>query len=515
MNELYKNLGFKDNPFSRFSAEEERDYLNDIFQNPKYFQTILTDIKEGRTRFIVGERGIGKSALMYRLKEDLENEKVLTLLIDRFDNFNLKSNEKDFLIEVIKQLVNFVSILTFTDKSVIKNLSKYEKEKLAFFISEFFDTLSQSELERIYNNTTKYKNNNFLKKVYNILFSKPVNVVLSATSETISDTVRKSLGVQGDLSEEFYKKYIPEFKLSGVGKKSNILEVSDVKKCKEFLEDILIVSKKCGFKKVAVFFDKIDEYPGLNGNITNITEFIKDITLDTNLLHMEDISFVFVIWSKVKNSLNNIGVRFDKFKPIDITWTDEELKNIVEKRLGYFSNEQVAIADVIGSPTEITKVINLAYKSPRHLIMLLSRVYDEQDIINSEVKSFDSTALSQGYRHFIINFDYPSLYPGKASRKDYIITVINKILRLKKLEFEVKDWVAEYKISNQKTSGDIKIIKEYALITEIDNPGSPKKKYKVIEPRLRFLIENGITKIGNDASDDLELEVANLESTNI
>ncbi|QGM31948.1 hypothetical protein GI482_17010 [Bacillus sp. N3536] len=505
MNELYKNLGFNDNPFSRFSAEEEREYLNDIFQNPKYFQTILTDIKEGRTRFIVGERGIGKSALMFRLKEELENEKVLTLLIDRFDNFKIKSNERDFLIEVIKQLVNFISILAFTDKSIIKKLTKFEKEKLAFFISEFFDTLSKSELERIYNNTTKYKNTNFIKNIYNIFFSKPVNIVISATSETISDTVRKSLGFGGGLSEEFYKQYIPEFKLTGIGEKSNILDVVDVKKCKEFLEDILSISKNCGFRKVAVFFDKIDEYPTLSGNITNITEFIQDIALDTNLLHMEDISFVFVIWSKVKNSLNNTGVRFDKFKPIDITWTDEELRNIVEKRLGYFSNEQVVISDIIRSEDEIKKVINLAYKSPRHMIMLLSRVYDEQDRISNNVKSFDSVALFNGYHQFITNFDYPSLYPGKASRKDYIITVINKILRLRKLEFEVKDWIAEYKISTQKTSGEIKIIREYALITEIDNPGSPTKKYKVIEPRLKYLIENGISKIGNEANEDLDL----------
>ncbi|MEH7115762.1 hypothetical protein V7124_25890, partial [Neobacillus niacini] len=134
MSELYRNIGFKDNPFSRFSAEEEREYLNDIFQNPKYFQTILTDIKEGRTRFIVGERGIGKSALMFRLKEELEIENVLTILIDRFDNFKLENNEKDFLVEVIKQLVNFISVLTYTDKSILKNLNKYEKEKLVFFI---------------------------------------------------------------------------------------------------------------------------------------------------------------------------------------------------------------------------------------------------------------------------------------------------------------------------------------------------------------------------------------------
>lgn len=504
--ELYKNLGFKDNPFSRFSAEEEREYLNDIFQTPKYFQTIYTDIKEGSTRFIVGERGIGKSALMFRLKERLESENVLTLLIDRYDNFKLEDNERDFLIETIKQLINFMSVFMFTQKETVKKLSKYDKEKLAFFISEFFDTLSQSELEKVYNNATKFKRTNFIKRVFNSLLLKPVNIIISATSETISTTVSKSLGYGSGISDEFYKSYIPEIELSGVRKKTNIIELLDVKKCKEFIEDILVIVKKIGFNKVAIFFDKIDEYPKLGGNISNITKFIKDITLDTDLLHIPDISFVFVIWSKVKNELNSNGVRFDKFKPIDITWTDEELKNIVEKRLSYFSNKSISIMNIIESEEDRAKVFYLAYKSPRHLIILLSRIYDEQAILNEKVKVFEVNALLRGYTSFITNFDYPSLYPGKSSKKDYIITVINKILRLKKLQFEVKDWTTEYKISPQKASNDIKIIREYALIIEIENPGQSTKKYEVVEPRMRYLIEKGISKIGNEATDDLELD---------
>ena len=31
MEELYENMGFTSNPFSRFSAEEEKEYLEDIF----------------------------------------------------------------------------------------------------------------------------------------------------------------------------------------------------------------------------------------------------------------------------------------------------------------------------------------------------------------------------------------------------------------------------------------------------------------------------------------------------
>lgn len=45
MAELYKNMGFSENPFSRFSAEEEKDYLQEILVQPKYYPTIHSDIK--------------------------------------------------------------------------------------------------------------------------------------------------------------------------------------------------------------------------------------------------------------------------------------------------------------------------------------------------------------------------------------------------------------------------------------------------------------------------------------
>jgi hypothetical protein len=115
--------------------------------------------------------------------------------------------------------------------------------------------------------------------------------------------------------------------------------------------------------------------------------------------------------------------------------------------------------------------------------------------------------LTKGYNQFIINFDYPSLYPGKASRKDYIITVINKVLRLQKQEFEVKDYTSQFKISPQKASNEIKIIREYALIIEIDNLGAATKRYSVIEPRLRYLIQQGITKVRNEANEEQELDL--------
>ena len=46
MEELYENMGFTSNPFSRFSAEEEKEYLEEIYIKPRYYRTVYNDIKD-------------------------------------------------------------------------------------------------------------------------------------------------------------------------------------------------------------------------------------------------------------------------------------------------------------------------------------------------------------------------------------------------------------------------------------------------------------------------------------
>jgi len=42
--ELYKSLGFKENPFSTFSAEEEKAFLKEVYIKPLFFETLRVPI---------------------------------------------------------------------------------------------------------------------------------------------------------------------------------------------------------------------------------------------------------------------------------------------------------------------------------------------------------------------------------------------------------------------------------------------------------------------------------------
>nr|MBP6456631.1 hypothetical protein [Chitinophagaceae bacterium] len=171
MIELYQSLGLNQNPFSKFSAEEELEYLKDIYVTPKYFNSLFSDLKSGSSRFIIGSRGSGKTALMHQLKTNLDNSNVFVLFIDNFDGIPTKENEKHLIFNIIQKIVTDFCIIISQNPKSIKKLNEFEKEKLSFFIEQFFKTLSRKEYEDRNDKVKKFKTKNFIKNIYNNFFN--------------------------------------------------------------------------------------------------------------------------------------------------------------------------------------------------------------------------------------------------------------------------------------------------------------------------------------------------------
>lgn len=77
---MCKINNLRDNPFARFSAEEEEN-LRSIFVKPRYYDSLKSNAKQGNSRILVGQRGLGKSASIHMLFEDLKANKTLPMLI--------------------------------------------------------------------------------------------------------------------------------------------------------------------------------------------------------------------------------------------------------------------------------------------------------------------------------------------------------------------------------------------------------------------------------------------------
>lgn len=88
----------------------------------------------------MGERGVGKSALMFYLTEDLKEKGVYPVLIDEYDGIPIKNNGREFLFLVEQHIVTKLSIELMYDKARIRKLKKDDRDKLAFLINVFLKT---------------------------------------------------------------------------------------------------------------------------------------------------------------------------------------------------------------------------------------------------------------------------------------------------------------------------------------------------------------------------------------
>jgi hypothetical protein len=146
MSELFENLGFITNPFSRVSAEQELDYLEKVFIEPRYYNVLSSDIKNGTSKFIIGDRGSGKSALMYSLRDKLTSENTFCTLIDSFYDVGMTNNKVPFLKLIVINLITNLCLLMVLDGEKAKRLDSEEKQSLSNLICAFYAHLSKIEI---------------------------------------------------------------------------------------------------------------------------------------------------------------------------------------------------------------------------------------------------------------------------------------------------------------------------------------------------------------------------------
>ena len=480
-------------PFEKLSAEEEKNYLKDIFYKQQYYDPLLNTVEEGVSRFILGQRGQGKSATILHLLEDLKNRHILPILIDRYSGFPEKDNENYFLHEIIQSLTTKISEHINHNRKDFKKLSDKQKQQIRFFIEVLYDPIcsreSISESESIKSKEKK----NIYKKRFNKYVLGWLNSILSACVSCIKDSITK-YGYDIDFTP-VAKDYISGFEIDSFEKLSrNEIVLWDKNKLLDVIENLRNIAIKLGYKSIAIMFDKIDETDFMT-DVTKIATFMHDILADTQLLYTEKIAIIVSIWSDVKQELINAGIRFDKFKEVDIRWKNEELEKLINKRLLHFSKDKdnaVSLDSLVPNTIEKNKILELADHSPRSLLNLLGCIlYEEQQDPGIQIISFSEEALRKGYKTYCIKFDYTSAQSSRIGQND-LYNWINRLLQFRKINFtldEYKDVFAK----NQKTGKKhIETMTKFHLIKNAsipDEKGNPI--YEIEDPRIRYLISIG------------------------
>ncbi len=499
MSDIYHNLGFKSNPFSKRSSEQELEFINEIFYSPNYYNTLINDLESGDSRFIIGHRGHGKTSIINKLYDDLEKKgNICVIKIDRFETIPLKDNELDFLFLINRKIIEKIVYFLVKNKLLIKKLTKYQKEELALLISIFYRPVSIQEFNAALEKVHKIKTVNVFKQIYNFILCDFFNKSISIGAAITSDWIRSSLGLPMQINEIAHKEYLSKIQLSKNEKKELAPTEFKLSELKDLLYKTCELAKHIKLTKVVVLFDKIDEKSDLLNDISKISIFVKDILSDTEFLMKDTIAIGFSLWSELKNELSGY-VRFDKFGIIDVRWNDEDMEPLINKRLAYYSLDQtnlIKFEDLIKSQFDREAIINLSNKSPRDLIIILFEILKEQANRKTNVRKIEDAAISKALKIFCKHYDYDSNTPSKSAKNQDVKSMINKLLLLKKERFTEKELSSTLKQPQRQSMNEMKTMIGYKLIREEDIPDlNGEKVYEILDPKISYLIKNMIDHI--------------------
>lgn len=485
-------------PFAKLSAEEEKGYIEDIFYKQQYYQTLLDLTEASASRFILGQRGQGKTAVIFHLMADMKRMGILPILIDRFDGFPIQDNEKYFLYQMIKKLTFKIALKLMEEPKKRSELTKTQEEQLSFFIEAFYDPQSAEECIATAKNIEAKRRRNqiiaFINKHIKVL-----NGLIGIAVKAGADLIKSHAGLDVDISN-IGSDYIPGFDISEFKQ----LEMSDIvswesAKLVDILKNLRDIAIALDYKSIAFLFDKIDEFGEISTDVEKVNSFIIGLLSDTELLYTEKISIVVSLWSEAKKSLNKNGVRFDKFKEVDLRWRKTELVDLMNKRLLYFSEDKsspVTFQALVPQKNDQDIILELADHSPRAFISLLGTIAAEEDQSQSPIKVFSANAFSRGCLMFCKKYDYISTQTTRKGKAQDMTTWITRLLRLKLTQFTLEQYCGLNKVSQKTGAQHIEHMLNYNLIKDSMVPmDNDVVLYEIADPRIRHLISRGVTDL--------------------
>ena len=174
------------------------------------------------------------------------------------------------------------------------------------------------------------------------------------------------------------------------------------------------------------------------------------------------------------------------------------MEPLIDKRILHFSGNTRNFSGLFSNLADKENVINISNKSPRDLISCLSNIYDYQTS-NSDSTNFETESVSKGLIKFANRYDYLSMYPSRTGKNKDVISMINLILRTRKINITILDLNTTFNQKTKWSTGKFEFMVKYKLVEEDSKLGLNNEKiYNVLDPKLMHLIKRGITSLENN-----------------
>ncbi|WP_155295347.1 P-loop ATPase, Sll1717 family [Chromobacterium violaceum] len=483
-----EKIGFKEYPFATFTAENERKHINKLFTKPDIHHVVQTATRSGSSVIIYGDRGTGKTALLYSLEESIK-EKTLIVQIDNFESLSIDHDKKELYEFILKNFIE-QSIPYLAKKPTAQ--FRLSKDDRAFFSYLLKNYLNESSKIRIDEKLREIQIP-IIKRLFIGLFNlatKPINMAANAGVTFASDILRKHIPWIVNVDSEKYVEYFKQ------------IEIAFQRDFPESTASLEILRKACGIinkitkEKVYFILDKIDEDDRLDNDSDLISAFAKKVMADTKHFTSDEFSFIISIWTipfvQIKDDL-----RTQKISTHSLTWDKSSLIRVLNKRIQHFSKGAIKsykeiLSEKISQKDE-DEVFTLSNGNPRDLWHIFDKILLAQYSIDRTSTQISIDALEKAKKAFVEKFNYYEYYPKRINANTRTMDVYSYIALLGKLnkhEFTINS----LKTSSGAGSGATNYVTKMQSMGLIFSSGKDGKsnKYKVRDPKIIYAIDNKI-----------------------
>lgn len=490
--DFYSQFGFTSNPFENNTAEREPN-IAAYAVRPPYLDRVLATSSQKGIFVLAGSRGSGKSATRLTVSKILwnENPKPLVVTLSNFNVFRpyaatgapleLFANQLTFL--AIEQILSWLSSLEEDDREkIISALKAPERDLVRRLVGTFY--LNRPDHSRNVSATDCFAT---------------LDISIIQKSQLWADKRWDQLvGVVSTLATRFGEKY---FEVD-LGNPSSYQELFKRQHAQGFGDPLYTFSKIVelarvfGFSGVLVHVDKVDETEWTANNIQDAARLIYPMLANIQLHEIDGLTWAFFLWDKVSEGLTNengFPIRWDKIPNGEVNWSEKYLRELIEKRLYFFSNGahsslQCICEEEFHIDEFLPKIFQLAEYSPRSLITLLDVAISQHIQANQGQHSL----VQEGSMH--LGMDE---YAKRSLANSGHTVVAAQIAKLQALVFNSKDVGSRFGIGPQAARARIDGWLGLGLVEYFESKvgpdgGRPVDHFTVSDPRLKRYIERGL-----------------------
>jgi hypothetical protein len=499
------------NPFEHYTAETEPN-ITEYAVRPPYLQAISDRARSLSSFILFGNRGAGKSATRITVfgeawkgnsKKDASTRPFVVNLTDfsalqpAFKANKLSDREivATVAFYVVEQVLVWLASLEASDREVfIEGLDSNERTLALALIKGFYLTVSEMDREVSTSDALKLLNSAWYTKSA-VWAGKRWDALSSIIAAAVNAFSKKQIDEGMDISapaEALLK--------SLTGDSANTSRAILIK-----LTDLV---RAFGFSGVCVLVDKVDETPNTSNSAEATARLIHPLLTHIQLLEVDGFAWILFLWNNVQDHFNSkIPVRLDKIAHANITWNSASLREMVEARVRFFSDQRHGFSSLLRPDLNADRVfeglVSLSLSSPRELIKLLDIIVREHDARGEGAPDLiDQISLDSGQ----------DKYAKETIGTWYGDKPLQQVLRLGKTSFVNRDVQTTFRITDQGARVRINGWEDAGLVRQSGTApselgGKPVNRYVVADARVERIIRRGLDSAVGAGVEDGEEEV--------